>query len=105
MRAWMVLSVFALACGGGRSSVPDDQQLGDFEQFSTWGKGMKDHTAGTSSGGGSGGSGDDTGDVDSSLGACMNPDNWGECMYIDEVSCEAMGWLFYFDFTCEDFGG
>ena len=104
MRAWMVLSVFALACGGGRSATPDDQKLSEFEKFTAWGQGMEDHSAPTSSGSGSGSGGDDTGDVVSDLGACMSPE-WDDCMETDEASCEAMGWLYYYGYECEDFLG
>jgi hypothetical protein len=107
MRNSVFFVVFALACGGGESNVPSDSELGEFSSFAEWGKGMVDFSAPTSAGGGESSDEDDTGPTDEPVGdagACMSED-WDDCVEVTEDECEAMGWLYYGDYSCEDFMG
>ena len=108
MRASILLGMFAMACGGGVTTGPNDGELSEFSDFGTWGKGMSDFSAPTSAGGGESSDSDDTGSSEEEpvgdAGACMSPD-WLECVEVSEEECEAMGWLYYGDYVCEDFMG
>jgi len=107
MRTSVIFSVFALACGGGETNVPNETSLGEFSDFGSWGKGLEDFSAPTSAGGGESSDGDDTGSIDEpegDLGACMS-ETWDDCVEVTEEECEAMGWLYYGDYSCEDFMG
>jgi len=107
MRTPVFLGIFALACGGGETNVPNDAELGEFADFAKWGSGMADFSAPTSADGGAPSDGDDTGPIDEPVGdqgACMSAD-WDECVEVSEEECEAMGWLYYGDYSCEDFMG
>ena len=108
MRTTVFLGVFALACGGGETNVPNDSSLAEFSEFAKWGKGMADFSAPTSAGGGEGSSDEDdtgpTGEPEGDQGACMSED-WDDCVEVTEEECDEMGWLYYGDYSCEDFMG
>ena len=118
MRALTLMMVFFAGCGTPTTVGPDENKLGEFSEFTVWGTGMEGHNAPTSAGGdgdadadgdADGGPADDTGGSSDpppsgDTGACMNPD-WDDCLDTDEATCDSMGWLFYGDYSCEDFMG
>jgi hypothetical protein len=107
MRASVFFGVFALACGGGETNVPNEAALGEFADFDKWGSGYADFSAPTSAGGAGTSEEDDTGSTTEPVGdsgACMS-EAWDDCVEVSEEECEDMGWLYYGDFSCEDFMG